>query len=205
MDNSPEMIPMEEADYATLKHYAVTKHGIEIPHGANANTLRGKILAVEPDCKEVPKIKPGEALPSAREVAAAKVAAAGDEGDWAPIDPTNIMHYKNDPKVALKIDKTTDKTRAKIVTVSVSGDVWRMERGVEHVVPYRVFEALDHARENQAVETDEINPHTKMPMKEWQEVHSYPFNVTRHANPKHVEQWRAATSDGFQGNLPQAA
>lgn len=199
---TPEMIPLEDADYVALKHYAVTKHGIEIKHGSNGNTLRAQILAVEPDCTEVPKVNPQDALPSVA-TRPAKVAPAN--GDWEPVDPNNIMHYSNDPKVTLEILKTTDKTRPKIPTVSVGGDVFRYQRGIHVEVPYRVYEALKNGVEKQAVETDEINPHTGLPMFSWEDVPSYPINVIVHANPLHVEQWLKATSDGFQGALPRAA
>ncbi|AXU17815.1 hypothetical protein C7W88_00065 [Novosphingobium sp. THN1] len=55
-------IKLDEADAATLRHYAEVSLGLEVKTGTNANQLRAKIKQAEPDCEYVPTL-PGKPAP----------------------------------------------------------------------------------------------------------------------------------------------
>lgn len=198
-------IPLEDADMTTLKHFAELALGIEVKAGTNAAQIRAKIKQAMPDIKDVPPL-PDPPAP----IAAAQPAPAAPpfpvEGENPALRPAAVSrpasmalaHARFDPKVRLKIQKTDDKRRAKEVTVGVNGDVWRMQRGVEVEVPYRVYLALCDAKEHAAVETDQINPITQLPIMAWEEIPSYPFQVLSMPSDAEIAAWHTATRDGFK-------
>jgi hypothetical protein len=206
-DIKPERIPLADADMPTLKHFAETLLGIEVKTGTNAAQLRGKISAAAPELKDVPALpKPPEPMVmAAPPPAPAPAEYVPVEGENPALRPAAIsrpasqalMHPNLDPKVRIKIHKTDDKRRSKEVTVSVNGAVWRMQRGVEIDVPYRVYLALDNAKEKAAVETDDLNPVTKEPIMGWEEIHSYPFTVRQMPSDEEIDAWEIATGSGF--------
>ncbi len=204
MSDTPKMIPLDEADFASLKHYAEVNLGLEVKTGTNGNQLKAKIRKANSAIEEIPVVEGDEQAPQPGDVVqvapvrSTTSAQATSTAQPAPRAHQDPMHPNNDPKVELTIPATADKTRAKIADVMVNGVVWRIQRGERVAVPYRVFEALEHAKEMQAVETDEINPITGEPFKAWQEVLSYPYNVHRMPSDEEVAQWRERTSEGFQ-------
>lgn len=204
MSDTPKMIPLDEADFASLKHYAEVTLGLEVKTGTNGNQLKGKIRKANSAIEEVPVVEAAEQAPQPGDVVhvapvrSTTSTQATTTAQPAPMAHQHPMHPNNDPKVELTIMKTADKTRAKIADVMVNGVVFRIKRGERVGVPYRVFEALENAKEMQAVDTDEINPATGEPFKEWQEVLSYPYMVHRMPSDEEVQAWRARTSDDFQ-------
>lgn len=216
---TPARVPLEEADYATLKQFAGTMLGLEIKNGTNAAQVKAKILSVMPECKDVPAIvAPPEPIVRVVEVPAAPAAApapvvAAIPADYVPVegeDPTKrpaaisrpasneLIHASLDPKVKLVIAKTDDKKRAREVTICVNGDVTRIQRGHEVNVPYRVYLALLNAKEKAAVPGDDINPVTGDPIMVWEEVYSYPFSVHAMPSAEEIAAWEAATGSGFK-------
>lgn len=175
-------VSIEEANFASLKRHAESVLNLEVPRGTNANGLRGKILAVAPETREVELVDDaGRTTPVAKSepVAASKARYS-------------INHPGADPKVRMVIHKTDDVTRAKEVTVSVNGFVWRMQRGVEIDVPYRAYLALNDAVEKRAVPQDEDGPFG-LPKYEYQEVKSYPFQIIAMPSADEIDAWHKAT------------
>ena len=209
-NDQTKRIPIDDADAATLKHFAEMALGIEVKLGTNAASLRAKIRAAMPDVKDVPALPPEPKPVVMPEQQAVHVQTPFippiNQGNSAEIErpaavsrPASqaLMHPRLDPKVTIEIARTDDKRRAKEVTVSVNGNVWRMQRGQKIDVPYRVYLALLNAKEKAAVETDEINPITGMPVVSWEEVYSYPFSVHKMPSDEEVAAWEAATGSGF--------
>lgn len=202
-------IPLDQADAKTLAHFAMMI-GLETKSGMNAGQLRGLIQKAMPDVKDVPPIpappEPVVQPAQAQAIAAAQVAAPHDPDATPANHPAlqeraasrDLMHYTSDPKVGVVVMKTDDKRRAKDVQLSVNGDVIIIKRGERVEIPYRFYEALLNAREDAAVETDEINPFTGNPVMDWQEVQSYPFQVFSMPSEAEVAAWRERTQDGFK-------
>lgn len=215
-------IKLDEADAATLRHYAEVSLGLEVKTGTNANQLRAKIKQAEPDCEYVPNL-PGKPAPIVQQApeqpqvverivekivyverpAQTDAQMQSTERPAAVSRPASaaLQHASLDPKVKLKVPKTDDKRRPKDVTVGVNGDIYRIQRGPWVEVPYRVFLALDNAIERAAVpDPERINPITGEPIMVWEEVHSYPFEVDRTCFPSEAEiaAWEEATGSGFK-------
>lgn len=198
----PGRVAIDEADFPSLKHFAEVALGLEIAKGTNGPQIRAKIRTVMPTALDIPVYVEPVAAPAPAPV------APQDLG--GPVAPANrpaaveqppsgaLIHSSKDPKVSIEIQKTSDKTRARDVTVSVNGEVFRMQRGVKVDVPYRVYLALLNAMENAAVETDQIHPQSGLPIMEWQEVYSYPFVVHALPSKEEVAAWEEATGSGFQ-------
>lgn len=195
-------VKLDEADFASLKHHAEVTMGLEVKAGTNSKQIAAKIRKADSAIEEIPVVDsaPEQDAGPAKEVTPARSTTQAGAEKVAPVTRghSDPMHSSNDPKVELTIAKTADKTRAKVADIMVNGVVFRIKRGERVTVPYRVYEALENAKEKQAVDSDEINPITGEPFKEWEEVLSYPFNVHKLPDEEEVEKWRAATSEGFQ-------
>lgn len=198
MSTETNRIPIEEADLATLKHFAELALGLEIKAGTNATNVRAKIQQAMPDCTSVPELpkapEPIVAIPEPAEAAAAPAAPKATPAPASQRQSYSVHRPLDDPRVRLRIHKTDDKRRSKDVTVSVNGFVWRMQRGVEIDLSYRAYLALEDAKEKVAVDTDRINPFTGDPIKSWEEVHSYPFTVIRMPPQEEIDRWLIETS-----------
>jgi hypothetical protein len=200
-------VPLADADFAALKAHA-TFLGLEVKNGQSNQKLRALILAARPDTKDIPLA--ADAAPPAF---AGDTGAATDEPPPAPTIKaiasrsagSTVAHYNDDPKVELTVARTADQFRAKDVTIGVNGDVFRIQRGQRVSVAYRVYLALEDAKEHVAVDTDEINPHTGMPIKEWQEVHSYPFSVHKMPSDEEIAAWHARTDNTISQAEQQAS
>ena len=204
----PARVAIDEADFKSLKHFAEVALGLEVNTGTNSAQLRAKIRTVMPTAKDIPVyVEPAPAAPPPPVPAVAAKPLTDEDGNLvAPANrpaaieragTTALTHSSQDPKVKIVIQKTADKTRSRDVTVSVNGEVFRMQRGVEIEVPYRVYLALEDAKEMAAVETDQIHPQSGLPIMDWQEVYSYPFSVKALPSEEVVAAWLAATSTGF--------
>lgn len=172
-------VPLAEADFATLRQYALAI-GIEVKHGFNSAQLRARIEHAEPGVTDIP-LTIGDAPPSpAAEASAApdNVTSIADAVTAAPATAPrySVNNPSADPKVAIRVHKTSDPTREKEVTIIVLGHVTRIRRGEKVEVPYRVFKALDTAIEKRAVPSDRVNSFGTVEY-DYEEVHSYPFDV----------------------------
>lgn len=211
MTDAPKRIPIADADLPTLKAFAEAFLGIEVKPGTNSASLRGAIAKAAPDLKDVPALPPvpvftpaqAQAVAPMPSMVAAANAAAGEGQAERPAAVSlpasaELAHASRDPKVRLKVLKTDDKRRARDVTIAVNGDVYRLQRGVEVEVPYRVYLALRDAVERAAVPTDEINPFTGEPIMGWEDVLSYPFEIRAMPSDEDIAHWHAATGAGFK-------
>lgn len=195
-------VSLDAADFPSLKHHAEVVLGLEVKTGTNAKQLIAKIQRADPSITEIPVAEgtaseqPGDVV----EVTPVRSTTEANAGKVSPVTRRHAdpMHSSNDPKVRLLVNKTADKTRAKIADIQVNGVVFRIQRGVEVDVPYRVYEALENAKEKAAVDSDEINPQTGEPFKEWEEVYSYPFMVKSMPSEEAIAAWRETTSENFQ-------
>lgn len=212
--STPQMVPLDEADIASLRQFATVNLGLEIKPGTNGPSLRAKIQQADVSVSEIPMFVPeGAGTPrsappttSARDGAVKQKVQVEATANGQPL-PTaehveahahDPLHHSHDPRVRIKIFKSDDRRRSKVVNVSVNGVLFRMQRDQEIDVPYRVYEALEEAKEKAAVDGDDINPMTGEPIKVWADVQSYPFTVVRPASDEAVAEWRAMTAKGFQ-------
>lgn len=183
-----KMIQLEQADRPSLMAKA-NELGLEIKHGTNDTSIRAAILAADPGCTEIPQIGDPDGQVQTLESAAMAKHGRSSKGN------ANPRHYSNDPRVRLMIHTTADKSRAKVVYLTVMGDTFAIKRGVEIEVPYRVYRALDLAVEKQRVDTGETNPQTGLPLYDFLEVHSYPHSVKRLPPQSEVDAWLAKTAN----------
>lgn len=178
-------VPLEEATQKQLLFYANSILNLDVGHAANSSTLRAKILRAQPDCTEI-KVKADDqakkAAPAAPTVTSAKVEKK-----------VLTTHYQDDPKVKIKVFTDSSGLRPKDVQIAVQGDVVIIQRDKEVSIPYRHYLALNDAIEDVARDTDEINPNTGLPIKEWVSQHSYPFQVLTMPSREEIAAWERRT------------
>lgn len=191
---SEPRIPIADADAATLRHFAGVTLGLEVNQSMNAVTLRSRIATVAPDLKDIPALPKPAAPIDTGHAAAPDLPPAVEAPVVKAGGVRTLIHYSKDPKVELTVAKTDDPRRPKDVTIAVNGDVWRLQRGKHISLPYRAYIALENAKEKAAVEIDEVNS-MGIPIREWQEVYSYPFTVHKMPSDEEIAAWRAATDD----------
>lgn len=196
-----DLTPLAEATAAQLREHA-ERMGLETKSGHNSKQLIALIKRANPDVTEIPT---GEAVtPPAPDAPVLDPAASAAAPPVVP--PPTLMaveaggnkmmpHYSRDPKVELVVQKTNESTRSKDVTVAVNGDVFRLQRGQNVEVPYRVYLALQDAVEKQSVETGEER--NGVPVREWQEVQSYPFIARSMPSDEEIAAWHRATDEAF--------
>lgn len=218
---TPNRIKIDDADAATLRHFAEVTMGLEIKPGTNAPQMRAKIKQAVPDIDTIPAL-PAAPAPVVREgdtvqpqqqiverivyverPAQTDAQAQATERPAAISRPASreLQHASLDMKVRVRVPKTDDKRRAKDVTLGVNGDIYRMQRGVWVELPYRFYLALDHAVEHSAVpDPERMNPITGEPIMVWEAVQSYPFEVdnTTLPSPEQIAEWEYATGSGFK-------
>lgn len=171
-------VSLDAANNHQLRHFAGVVLGIDgIKNGQSDSFLIGKIKAALPDATdiEVPEHIEGGPMPAAPIVAGASVA----EGEVvAAMAPRQAAHYRFDPKVKIYIGQPYDGSRMKHIQLSVGGDTLTMERGKEHVIPYRFYLALEQAQEQLFQDTDVDDQRTGMPVKELISRPTVPHTVT---------------------------
>lgn len=204
-------IPIEEADLATLKAFAELTLGIEVKTGTNAKQLRGQIQQAMPGVTDVPALaeKPvstwGDPMAKPDMQAAAARRAAEHAAKVEEAARNYSIHLpQNDPKVTVEFHRTADKSRAPDVTIGCDGYVCRYQRGKRVDIPYRIYLVAKDAIEKQAVDTDEINPITNLPYKEWVDVPSYPMMVHAMPSAEEIAAWHAVV-DGQEAAPVRAA
>jgi hypothetical protein len=217
MSDTPEMVALDEADIASLRHHATVMMGLEIKSGTNGSQIRSAIKKADAGIEQIPVYVPEgpgvprSAPPAGSAIAGAirtAVATAVATADGQPVVQSHVastnadpMHHCHDPRITIRVFKTDDRRRTKDVTVQVNGVTFRMQREVDVEVPYRVYLALKDALEDAAVDGDEVNPVTGDPIKVWVMVPSYPHQVVKVPSPDEVEAWTERTSRSFQ-NVP---
>lgn len=204
-----ERIKIEEADAKTLRYFAEVTMGLEIKDGTNAAQIRAKLKQAGYAADTIPApAAPPEPIVQYVQVPAAApapVLAASDgeqvERPAAVSRPASaaLMHPSQDPKVLLTVHKTDDKRRARDVVVGVNGDIFQIRRGTKVDVPYRVYLALENAKEKAAVPHEtEVNKITGEPIMVWEDVYSYSFDVHRMPSDEEIAAWEHATGAGFK-------
>lgn len=188
-------VNVADATAAQLRWYANVALGLDsIKKGTSAANIIGKIHAVKPGLVEIEI--PNDVV---EDVAAEPVMAKGMV--LGNVDASNIpagregQHPKYDPKVTIQVQRTNDKRRAKRVFVTCNGYVLEIQRGVDVKIPYRHYLVLMDAKEMVSVEMDEINPVTRLPMREWVEQQSYDFSVKALPSQEEIDAWHERTKD----------
>tara|TARA_R110000782_G_scaffold13632_1_gene40137 strand:+ start:44 stop:634 length:591 start_codon:yes stop_codon:yes gene_type:complete len=181
-------IAVEDADAAQLFYFATHVLGLEVKAGTNGPQLRAKIETAAPGTKEI------EAPPAAVRATAA-----------APVDPATKkpripagragQHYSFDPKVTVRISPTSEQTRPRDVQLAVNGDVVICKRGEPIALPYRHYLALNQAVEMVGRDTGEIHPQTGLPIIEFIEQHSYPFQELEMPSDEEIAAWHVRVDD----------
>jgi hypothetical protein len=187
-------VKLEDADAKDLRK-AADLLGLETKAAMNRTQLIALLTRANPDLKEITVEAPAQpsvlSQPSAAAPiippAPAPIVERGNAGGAA------MPHYSLDPKVELTIHKTSETYRSKDVSVATNGDVFRMQRGQRVSVPYRVYLTLRDAKEMQAVETGEER--MGIPVREWQEVYSYPFDVHKMPTDEEIADFHARTDN----------
>lgn len=184
------MTPIETAKFIDLKAYAELHLGLEVPVGTSRQTLTQQIKEIEPDITEIPEAgdSPDTGPEDVKVSGAGSVKIGGNSG--AP-----ETHYSNDPVVMIRVASTREPGGNRAVFVGVNGDGFLIQRDRDVNVPYRVYEALEHALEER-YEFIDGGPGER-PSLEPREAHSYAFNIRRMPSDEEVEAWRARVADTF--------
>lgn len=194
-------VKIEEASAQELRAFA-ERMGLETKPGHNSKQLIALIHRADSSIEEIPAAPEEPQTPTPMSTAAAPIVEPAPMVEAQTAGGTALMpHFSKDPRVELTVHKTSDSTRSKDVTVGCNGDVFRIQRGQRVSVPYRVYLTLEDAREMQAVETGEER--MGVPVREWQEVYSYPFTVHTMPSDAEIAAWRAAT-DGASASASRA-
>lgn len=189
-------VQLDDASHPQLRYYCeaiLNLDGIK-PVGQSSSYYIARIRAVLGD--EINEIElPADSVNFAAPKPAAIDIAPTPEGAI----PSGVagQHYMYDPKVELTIAPTNDRTRSRDVQVAVNGDAFIMQRGKRIAVPYRVYLALKDAIETVSRDTDEINPQSQMPVKEWVEQPSYSFTENKLPTDEQIAEWHRRT-DNFE-------
>ena len=180
-------VNIDDANREQLFYFARQILNIEIGYRANNAQVRAKIAQAAPGVTEI-TVPAVSAIPATEQ---APVPAA------APVAGTRKLttHFRDDPKVEIEIMPSADPARAKDVQIPVNGDVIIVQRSKRVSIPYRHYLALNQAKEQVARDTDEINPMTGLPFKEWVDQHSYPFQVHSMPSAEEIAAWDARTRD----------
>ena len=187
-------VKLDDASNPQLRYYCeaiLNLEGIK-PVGQSNSYYVSRIRAALGD--EIEEIElPEESLKFAAPTPQAIDIAPTPEGDI----PSGVagQHYMYDPKAEITIAPTNDKTRSRDVQVAVNGDTFIMQRGKRVSVPYRVYLAIENAIETVARDTDEINPQSQMPVKEWVEQPSYSFTVHKLPSDEEIAAWHRRTDN----------
>lgn len=186
-------VKIEEASAQELRAFA-ERMGLETKPGHNSKQLIALIHRADSSIEEIPAAPEEPQTPTPMSTAAAPIVEPAPMIEAQTAGGTALMpHFSKDPRVELTIAKTSETTRSKDVPIGINGDVFVIQRGQRVSVPYRVYLALEDAKEMQAVETGEER--MGIPVREWQEVYSYPFQVHRLPSDEEIAAWRAATDE----------
>ncbi|SKB32384.1 hypothetical protein [Sphingopyxis flava] len=181
-------VALGDATNAQLRYYAegvLNIDGIK-PVGQSNAFLISKIKGVLGEEVEQIELPSTMKLLGATSAPALDVAPAGEGG--LPAGPES-RHFRYDPKVEIEIQNSNDKTRSRDCYINCNGDVLQVQRGKRVKIPYRHYLVLVDAVEKVARDTDEINPITHMPVKEWVEQPSYPFSVFSLPSEEEIAAW----------------
>ena len=198
-------VKLEDATNAQLRYYCEAIINLDgIKAGQSNSHLIAKVRAAQGEETEVIELPP-ESVHFAPARQAAVDIAPTPEGD-IPSGPAG-QHYRYDPKAEITIAQTSDKTRSRDVQVAVNGDVIIVQRGKRVAIPYRFYLALDNAIEKIARDTDEINPQSQMPVKEWVDQPSYSYTTHRLPSDEEIAAWHKRTDNNElkAGPAPMAA
>lgn len=188
-------ILLAEATNAQLRYYAEGVLNLEgIKSGQHNAFLMSKIMAVVPPETTEIELPKNMALLGTTAEPVVDLAPAPAGVDGVPDGPES-RHYRYDPKVEVEVQPTNDKTRPRDCYINCNGDVLQLQRGKVVAIPYRHFLVLRDAREMVARDSDEINPLTHMPIKEYVEQPSYPFTVHNMPSREEIAAWHARTDN----------
>lgn len=178
-------IPLENASPTQLRHHAGVVMGLDVSPNNNSAQLIAKIRAADPALAEIEVTEDEPAKIENRPAPATPAAADGE----AVLGTS----YHHDPKVTLSIPSTNDKGGDRDVQVAVNGDTILIRRNVPVPVPFRFYEALRMAKENQMSQT-QARPGEPARIIE-REVMAYPFQVEEMPPAHEVAAYRKRTDN----------
>lgn len=197
-------IPIEQASLNQLRFHAETVLGLEpIPAvGTSKATVIAKIQAAVPGTTEISLADEPDSLAQTTaelntaqrdaDAAQAKVEAIAAQADkYAGMSPKQAAQHHNDPIIEVMIPQSPEPGGDRDVPVAVNGMQWTIKRDTWVKVPYRVFEALLHAKETRYEHTnDEIG---RMQVTE-RDVPSYAFSSRNGPTDEEIAAWRERTA-----------
>ena len=172
-------IPLSEATFEQLKD-AAERMGLEVKHGNNAAQIRYKLEAAVPGLEEI-------TVDDDDDLRAARTSPGTDISANAP--NINDLGHHADPRVTIRIPSTKEPGGDRDVPVGVNGTIFLIRRDEKVEVPYRVYEALNHAVETK-YEFKQTGLESAMHERE---AHAYEFSVLREPPEEEVRAWRART------------
>lgn len=195
-------IPINEASAKQLRYHAEVILGIEsIAHSANRGMIQAKIEAAAPGTAEIqiedeidsPAQTEAEAnsAVAAIEAEAEKAAAVGERASAVHgLSARQAAQHHHDPKIEINIPQTAEAGGKDDVPVSVNGIQWTIQRDKWVTVPYRVFEALNHALQTLYEHSNDDLGRMKVDERS---VYSYPFQTRNEPSEAEVAAWRKRT------------
>jgi hypothetical protein len=106
------------------------------------------------------------------------------------LNARQAAQHHHDPKIDVNIPQTAEAGGKDDVQVSVNGVQWTIQRDRWVTVPYRVFEALNHALQTvYEYSSDDLG---RMKVDE-RNVYSYPFQTKNEPSEAEVIAWRKRT------------
>lgn len=194
-------IPIADATVPQLRSHCELVLGLELPRITNRQQLLAKIGTAAPgtteivasDVPESPAQVAAEAISAERAVEAAAEPArrmtATDERLLGKNAKEAASHHY-DPRIEVMVQQTPEPGGNRDVQVSVNGIVWLLKRDQFVEVPYRVYEALLHAKETNYTPTNDALGYL-VPVE--REVFSYPFSTQNGPSEEEVRAWRLRT------------
>lgn len=194
-------LPIGEANHAQLRYHAETVLGLEVPNIINMGQLKAKIEAAAPNTTEITiadELESPTQQQAVKETAVATAAAEQEhsekvekaEASFHGMNAKQAAAHHNDPKIEIKMLLSEKAGGDRDVPVSVNGVQWLLKRDVWVEVPYRVFEALQHAEETKYELTN--NDIGQMQTSERQ-VPSYAYQTRNEPSEAEIASWTKRT------------
>jgi hypothetical protein len=194
-------IQIGEATVPQLRYHAETVLGLEVPRIANSGQLKAKIEAAAPGTTEITvadEVESPAQVQAEKNTVDATAAAAQEreqqaevaEASFHGMNAKQAAAHHNDPTIEVKVLLSDKAGGERDVPVSVNGIQWLLQRDKWVKVPYRVFEALQHAEETKyELSNNDIG---QMQSSERQ-VPSYPFQTQNGPSEAEIASWRKRT------------
>lgn len=182
-------IKIEDATNKQLLDFCAVILGLEVKQGMSNAQLIAKIDRAAPGTTEIQVVEEGALAPTpapeqfvGRPVPEQKTTGGGGK--------VPLSSHHADPKIEVMIPSSREPGGDRDVEVSVNGFPWQIKRDVWVPVPYRVYEALENARETTYELVQSEYPGAP-PKKVPRDNYSYPFNTRNAPSQETLDAWRA--------------